>query len=272
MYKNNLRILEDWYLKFEGTITAFSGGVDSSLVLYLSKMFLPDTSIACISNSESLKRTDFQLAESFCKQYNIPLEVLRTTELEDKNYNMNPSDRCFYCKNHLYTDLKAIQANYPGHVILNGTNQDDFKDYRPGLRAASEFEIRSPLAECGLDKQNVRQLARHFGLPNWNKPASPCLSSRIPYNNMITAEKLKQIEEAEEVLNIHGFPEARVRHFGNRVTIEVPRALISELKEKLAAIEYSIKNLGINVIEIDEEGLVSGKLNRQLRFENGKSV
>lgn len=272
MFENKISVLEDWYLKFEGTITAFSGGVDSSLVLYLSNRFLPESSIACISNSESLKRADFQLAESFCKQYDIPLEVIRTTELEDKNYNTNPSDRCFYCKNHLYTDLKAIQESYPGHVILNGTNKDDFTDYRPGLRAASEFEIRSPLAECGLSKKDVRELASHFGLPNWNKPASPCLSSRIPYGQRITIEKLKQIESAEEILNIHGFPEARVRHFDARATIEVPKAKISDLKEKLPAIEGSIKMLGFEYCEIDKEGLVSGKMNRQLTLENGRTI
>jgi uncharacterized protein len=272
MFENKISVLEDWYLKFEGSITAFSGGVDSSLVLYLSKWFLPDTSIACISNSESLKRADFQLAGSFCKQYDIPLEVIKTTELNDKNYNTNPSDRCFYCKNHLYTDLKAIQENYPGYVILNGTNKDDFTDYRPGLRVASEFEIRSPLAECGLGKQEVRELANHYGLPNWDKPASPCLSSRVPYGQRITIEKLQQIESAEQILNNHGFPEARVRHFGEEASIEVPESQISELKKILPSIEDSIKILGFRVCEIDEEGLVSGKLNRQLTLENGRSV
>lgn len=272
MIENSIRNLEDWYLKLEGTITAFSGGVDSSLVLYLSKMFLPNTSIACISNSESLKRTDFQLAEEFCKQYNIPLEVIRTSELADKNYNSNPSDRCFYCKNHLYTDLKVIQESYPGYVILNGTNQDDFKDYRPGLRAASELEIMSPLAECGLGKQEVRELAKYFGLPNWDKPASPCLSSRIPYGERITIEKLRQVESAEEILSNHGFPDARVRHFGKQVSFEVPKAQINDLKEKLHVIEDSITILGFEICEIDEEGLVSGKLNRQLTLENGRSI
>lgn len=270
MVERKINLLKEWYLEFEGTITAFSGGVDSSLVLFLSKKFLPDTSIACISHSESLKNSDYQLAIDFCRQYNIPLEVLKTAELEDRNYYTNPSDRCFYCKNHLYTDLKVLQQNYPNYIILNGTNMDDFGDYRPGLKAASEFEIRSPLSECGLRKQDVRELANHFDLPNWNKPASPCLSSRIPYGQRITIQKLQQIESAEEVLNIHGFPEARVRHYGERASIEVPETKISELKEKLPTIEESIRTLGFQTCELDEEGLVSGKLNRKLNLSSSK--
>jgi uncharacterized protein len=272
MFENKIRILENWYLKFEGTLTAFSGGVDSSLVLYLSKGFLPDSTVACISNSESLKREDFQIAKDFCQQYEIPLEIIQTKEIEDKNYNLNPSDRCFYCKSHLYIDLLVVKERYPKYVILNGTNRDDFSDYRPGLKAAAEFKIRSPLAECDLGKDDIRELANYLDLPNWNKPASPCLSSRIPYGKVITTKKLKQVETAEGILNIHGFPEARVRHFGNRASIEVPETLINTLKEKLPQIEHTIKALGFEFCEIDEEGLVSGKLNRQLKLENGRSV
>ena len=259
--------LSKWFLQFPGTITAFSGGIDSSLVLFLSKKFLSHTTIACISNSESLKRSDFKLAQDFCRKYEIPLEVVETDEVSDQQYFSNPSNRCFYCKTHLYSKLEKIKARYPGYVVLNGTNVDDFGDYRPGIEAAKTFDVRSPLAETGLRKSDIRKIALHFGLPNWDKPSSPCLSSRVPYGKPINPSKLLQIEMAEELLNSIGFSEVRVRHYDFEARIEVPPLRIEELKSQLQKIENSILKLGFNKCSIDPEGLVSGNLNRSLKLE-----
>ena len=268
MNLQKLAALEAWFKGVNGTITAFSGGVDSSLVLFLSKKFLPDNSIACISASESLKRTDFTIAVDFCAQYEIPLEVIKTQELEDKNYNSNPSNRCFFCKSHLYQDLSVVQQKFPGYQVLNGTNRDDFGDYRPGIQAANNHEVRSPLADCGLNKQDVREMAKYFGLPNWDKPASPCLSSRIPYGQTVTNDKLRRIEAAEVILNKLGFSEVRVRHFEQTARIEVPANKIADLQKIYPSISESFKLLGFQSCTIDQEGLVSGKLNRALK-QNG---
>ncbi|MEM7370906.1 MAG: ATP-dependent sacrificial sulfur transferase LarE [Bacteroidota bacterium] len=256
--------LEDWFHPLEGSITAFSGGIDSTLVLFLSNKFLGKTGIGCMSTSASVKQKDIAFAKEFCKRFQIELEIIETREIDDENYLSNPANRCYFCKTHLYTDLGTMASKYPSYTLLNGTNKDDLGDYRPGLIAASEHEIRSPLVECGMNKQDVRDLAKYLGLPNWDKPASPCLSSRVPYGNRITEQKLRQIEAAEGILNAHGFEEVRVRHFGKEARIEVPEAYLLHLKAVFGPIESSIKDLGFDLCTIDQEGFVSGKLNRSL--------
>ncbi len=264
MTTNHLGALEAWFSSYEGTITAFSGGIDSALVLYLSNRFLGQNGIGCISISPSLKRKDYGEALAFSKRYNIHLEIIETREIEDKNYLSNPSNRCYHCKSHLYTDLTVLLKKYPGYILTNGTNKDDYQDYRPGLQAAKEHQIRTPLADCGLHKEDVRRLAKSLGLPNWAKPASPCLSSRIPYGEFITPHKLKQIEDAESILNQHGFHEVRVRHYGTEAKIEVPLADLDRLLQVRSEFEGAFHKIGFESCRIDEEGLVSGKLNRAL--------
>jgi len=270
MQNGKIEKLREWFLPLKGTVTAFSGGVDSSLVLYLSKKFIPKHTVASISISPSLKRKDYQLARDFCKQYDIKLEVIETKEIEDENYYTNPSNRCFFCKTHLYQDLQKVKEKFPGYTILNGINKDDFGDYRPGIKAARDHEIRSPLSDCGLKKEDIRELARYFGLPNWDKPASPCLSSRVPYGHHINEEKLSQIESAEEILNGYGFQDVRVRHYDREARIEVPDKMLEKLREKFDRISSEIQNLGFERCIIDEEGLVSGKLNRSLQLQHGR--
>lgn len=265
MMQTHFKELEQWFAKHTGTITAFSGGVDSSLVLYLSHRFLGDRAIGCISISPSLKRKDYSEAIEFCEQFGISLEIIETKETEDTNYLANPSNRCYFCKSHLYSDLVKLKEQFPGYTLLNGTNKDDYRDYRPGIKAANEHEIRSPLADCGLKKADVRALAKHFGLPNWDKPASPCLSSRVPYGDFITPYKLKQIEDAESFLNTLGFLEVRVRHYGQEARIEVPFEEVDRLKSRLDRIKAAFKNFGFDSCRVDPEGLVSGKLNRALK-------
>ena len=258
--------LEQWFGRFPGSIVAFSGGIDSSLVLYLARKWQGrDRAIGVISRSESLKTRDFELAHSFSRQFDIQMEVIITRELEDERYSSNPVDRCYFCKDHLYNDLQVIRDKYPGFEVLSGTNADDRGDYRPGLKAADRYEIRSPLAECGLTKEEIRQIARHFSLPNWNKPSSPCLSSRIPYNHRITRKKLVEIEQAEEVLNSFGFEDVRVRHYGDHGKVEVTREDLPRLMEMKESVIEEIRKIGFENVVIDEEGLVSGKLNRGIK-------
>lgn len=258
--------LENWFKKQPGSIVAFSGGIDSSLLLFLARRWQGRKSaIGVISDSESLKRKDLQLAKAFSKQFDILLEIIETHELEDDRYNQNPVDRCYFCKEHLYTDLQAISEKYPGFPVLNGTNTDDYGDYRPGLKAAAKYEVCSPLGDCGITKEEIREIARYFELPNWNKPASPCLSSRIPYTHSITKKKLVEIEQAENLLNSFGFEDVRVRHYGDHGKIEVRREELPRLLEMKASVVEKIRKIGFPEVVIDEEGLVSGKLNRDVR-------
>ena len=260
-----LDALEQWYAHRHGSIVAFSGGIDSTLVLYLARKFQgKEKAIGVISNSESLKHRDFELATTFCEQSDIQLEVIVTRELDDERYNQNPVNRCFFCKEHLYHDLTDISKKYPGFDVLSGTNADDLGDYRPGLDAAKIFQVQSPLVDCSVTKEEIRQLARYFELPNWNKPASPCLSSRIPYNNDVTAEKLRQIEAAEEILNRYGFEDVRVRHYGSYCRVEVRKEELEQLTLVQHEVIKKITALGFEHCVIDHEGLVSGKMNRVL--------
>ncbi len=257
--------LESWFAGQPGVVAAFSGGVDSALVLFMARRALGrQRAIGCLSDSPSLKRSDLSEAKAFCRHFDIELEIIHTRELEDEAYHTNPINRCYACKSHLYHDLDQLLPRYPGFRAINGTNRDDLGDYRPGLLAASQRSVLSPLAECGFGKAQVRALARHFGLPVWDKPASPCLSSRIPYGSPVTREKLRQIEAAEAALAERGFATARVRHFGGEARIEVPSEQIEALRANAMDLQPIFAALGFTTATIDPEGLVSGKLNRSI--------
>jgi uncharacterized protein len=263
--QKKLEALERWFKQQRGSIVAFSGGTDSSLVLYLARKWQGrEGAVGVISKSESLKSKDYKLALSFSEQFDIRREVIVTHELEDERYSENPIDRCFFCKDHLYHDLQPIRDRYPGFEVLNGTNADDQSDYRPGLKAAVKYRVLSPLAECRVSKDEIRQIARHFELPNWDKPASPCLSSRVPYNHPITRKKLVEIERAEDLLNSFGFEDVRVRHYGDHGKVEVSREDLPRLMKMKDRVIQQIREIGFAEVVIDEEGLVSGKLNRAI--------
>ena len=258
--------LESWFKNVNKVAIAFSGGVDSSLVAFISRHYLGrENTIAVISNSASLKSRDLEIARKFCSMYDIRLDETDAKEMEDPNYLINPSNRCYFCKTALYTMMENLIADlYPRYIIVNGTNLSDQGDYRPGLEAAKEHRIRSPLLECRIGKPDVRALAKHFQLFTWDKPASPCLSSRFPYGETITLKKLRMVEGAENILNDYGFSDIRVRHIGGHAKIEVPVGMLNHLKEIYEEIEPQILKLGFEKCYIDEEGLVSGKLNRDI--------
>jgi len=257
--------LKSWFERCDGAITAFSGGVDSSLVAFLARHFLgSERSFAAISASPSLKMSELEEARSFATAHDIPFQVVLSREIENPNYFTNPVNRCYYCKDALYDELENLRQQNPKWWVLNGTNLDDKGDYRPGLEAASEHAVRSPLVECQISKEQVRAVAAHFQLKCWDKPASPCLASRIPYGERVTVHKLGQIESAEAWLKAAGFPISRVRHYGEQARVEVPAEDIPQLSKQTARLSQAFAGIGFAVTEIDPEGLVSGKLNRAI--------
>jgi uncharacterized protein len=263
--QNKLNQLQNWFESKSGSIVAFSGGIDSTLVLYLARKFQgKEKAIGVISNSESLKQKDFKLAENFCAEFDITLEVIKTNELEDERYNENPMNRCFFCKEHLFTDLTEMTDKYTGFNVLSGTNFDDLGDFRPGIDAAKKLKVLSPMVDCHITKDELRQIAKHFNIPNWDTPASPCLSSRMPYGQKVTKEKLRQVEAAENLLNDYGFEDVRVRHYGIYGRIEVLKDDLAKLTIVQNEVVEKISALGFASVEVDTEGLVSGKLNRAI--------
>ena len=264
---SSIATLESWFEKTPKVLVALSGGVDSCLVAFLSRKFLGKTfAPAVISVSASLKNRDLLIARKFCNIYDIHLEEISGQEINDEKYLSNPVNRCFYCKSSLYTSLLGLKdnGNYSEYTIINGNNLTDTGDYRPGLKAASDYSARSPLIECKIEKEEVRRLAKSFNLFVWNKPASPCLSSRFPYGERITLDKLKQVEQAEDYLIGLGYLDSRVRYYGEMARIEVSSDQVVKLKSDMPGISKFFREIGFSKCEVDEEGLVSGKLNRDV--------
>ena len=250
---------------YESTITAFSAGVDSTLVAVVAQQELGTAALAATAVSASLAPSELQDALALADTLGLNHRLVQTSEVEDERYATNPVDRCYVCKSHLYTELETIAAEVGARHILNGLNVDDLGDWRPGARAAAERGelVRSPLHEAGLGKQEIRASARELGLPNWDKPALACLSSRVPYGERVTPEKLARIGLAEEALRALGFRQLRVRHFADRARVEIaPDELGRVDAENLAGrIEAVLLALGFPAVEIDPRGYRSGRLN-----------
>lgn len=256
--------LEKWFKEHPKVLVALSGGVDSCLVAYLARKFNNKTSaVSLIGVSPSLKKRDLDLALDFCNSHDIEYLKIYPNEISDENYSSNPVNRCYYCKSALYKEMLETQDTYyPGFDILNGNNYSDRGDYRPGMEAAKEFEALSPLADCGLEKDMIRTLAAKYKLNVWDKPASPCMSSRFPYGEKITKEKLAMVEQAEDFIFDMGFSDVRVRISETNAKVEVPSGEVTKLIESKDALNAKLKEIGFEQLEVDDEGLVSGKLNR----------
>lgn len=248
-------------------IVAFSGGVDSSLLLKVAAETLgPDNVLACISAGASEPSHQLARAAALARDIGVELMTVETDELDDPNFVANQADRCFHCKSHLCRTLLDIAAERGfGHVVF-GTNYDDLDDFRPGNRAIGKLGVRSPLAEAKLTKDDIRRLSRQLGLPTADMPSSPCLASRISYGLEVTAERLRQIDEAEAFLRDSGFVEFRVRHHDEVARIEVPPAEIARLAAEplRSQVVDKLKGLGFRYVALDLQGFRSGSLNEAL--------
>jgi len=245
-------------------IVAFSAGIDSTLVLKVACDRLGDNALGVTAVSPSLAQSELQEAVELARLMGARHRLLETHELDDPNYAANPINRCYFCKTELYDELLELARREGYRYILNGANLDDAGDYRPGEQAAREFDVRSPLREAGMTKAHVRALARELGLPNWNKPAMACLSSRLPYGIRVTREALSQVEQAERYLRSLGFRQLRVRHHGDLARIEVERADLSRLIELGQEIHAELKRIGYTYVTADLLGFRSGSLNEGL--------
>ena len=246
---------------------AYSGGVDSAVVAKAAQLAVGDRAVAVTGTSASLAEGELEQAIDVARLIGIRHEQLATLEVSNPAYASNAPDRCFHCKTELYARLAANIDRLAVAVIVNGTNADDLVDYRPGLQAAFDFRVRSPLAECKITKSDVRLLATSWLLPVADKPASPCLSSRIAYGEAVTPERLAMIDRAEQYVRRLGFAVCRVRyHAGDHARVEVPRDAVSQLcaPSTSAGLTVELKRLGFRTVTIDPDGFRSGSLNEGL--------
>ena len=251
-------------------VVAFSGGVDSTVVAKAAQLALGEAALAVTGVSSSLASGELDEARRLAELIGIRHEVIKTREFDQPAYLQNAPDRCYHCKSELYTQLDGLVERYPGATIVNGANLDDRGDYRPGMTAAREHAVRSPLIECELTRADVRALAAHWELPVWDKPASPCLSSRIAYGEEVTPERTAMIDRAEQFLRSKGLREVRVRyHRGDLARLEVPTDAIARLAEPALRGELieQLRSLGFKFVTLDLEGFRSGSLNQLVGIE-----
>lgn len=258
-----------------GALVAFSGGADSALVLRACLEFLPaDRVVAVTGRSESLKPTEWEAASALARSLGARHEGIHTEELRDPGYAANGTDRCWHCKTELYTRTAERARALGLPVVLDGLNADDRLEERPGARAAAEAGVRSPLREAGLDKATVRALSRALGLPTWDKPAEPCLSSRVPFGTPVTAATLDRVRRAEEVLAALGFAGARVRHHDTVARLEFPPADLERALEPdtRASLLDGVRAAGYAYVTVDLAGYRSGSAHEALRSGAGIPV
>jgi uncharacterized protein len=250
-----------------GTVlVAYSGGIDSTLLLKVAHDTLGDRAVGVISASESIPSEEVRDALAVAESLGIPVITTYTTELSDPNYAANPSNRCYFCKTALFDELEVIAEREGIAQIVYGANVDDLGDHRPGAVAARERGVRAPLMEAGMTKADIREAALRFGVPNWDKPAMACLSSRVPYGTAIDAGVLQQVWQGERFLRDLGLRQLRVRHHGDTARLEVPLDALPQLvdPETRAALVAHFKEIGYTYVTLDLEGFRSGSMNARL--------
>jgi uncharacterized protein len=248
---------------------AFSAGVDSTFVLKVAIDTLgPENVIAVTGKSDSLAGAEFEEARRLAEQFGARHVIIETEEMKDPNYAANPTNRCYFCKSELYGKLDGFIRENGLNAAVSGINKDDYGDWRPGIQAASEHAVRAPCAEAGMTKDDIRYLSRKMDIPIFDKPASPCLSSRVQYGEIITPEKLKVIERSEAFLHSLGFRECRVRHHNNLARIELPQdRIIDALQpEMLRRIDATLREFGYTYVTVDLRGFRSGSMNEVIQL------
>ena len=271
MSASKLEQLQERLRSYASCLVAYSGGVDSVFLAFVAHEVLGDKCLAAIADSPSLPRRELEEAVAIAERFSIPLQIIRTAEFENPAYVSNPHNRCYFCKHELFTHLTPLARERKFAVIAYGENASDVGDHRPGAQAAGEFQVRAPLKETGLTKSDIRALSAQFGLPTADKPQMACLSSRVPYGEAVTPEKLRMIEEAEYVLRDLGFYDVRVRHHeitgGNRpvafARIEVGAGEMPKLLAdgNSARVAESLRKIGYAHVTLDLQGYRRGSVN-----------
>ena len=265
MQSSKLETLRANLREFDRVIIAYSGGVDSAFLLRVAHEELGERAQAIIGVSPSLLPEEFEAAQKLAWQIGSPLREVETNEIEDENYVANPTNRCYFCKSELWSVLEQLAAREGFDAICDGTNTDDAREWRPGSQAGAEHLVRSPLREAGLSKDEIRELSRGLGLPTWDKPAMPCLSSRIPYGQPVTREALHRVGRAEVWLRERGLREVRVRHFTEsdkpQARIEIAPDELPKMFEFYGEAAAHLRGLGFESVLLDLEGYTRGKMN-----------